>query len=75
MLEDSALGVLLHGIQDLENQINIFINSYLKHKDLYWQGSVFRSENDIYPPPLLKIIFFRPLATCHFSTPIVAFLP
>ncbi len=22
------------------------------------QGSIFRSENDIYPPPLLKIIFF-----------------
>ncbi len=40
------------------------------------QGSIFRSENDIYsPPPLLKIIFFPPLATCRFSTPIVAFFP
>ncbi len=39
------------------------------------QGSIFRSENDIYSPPLLKIIFFPPLATCSFSTPIVAFLP
>ncbi len=40
------------------------------------QGSIFWSENDIYsPPPLLKMIFFPPLATCHFSTPIVAFFP
>ncbi len=28
----------------------------------------------ISPPPLLKMIFFPPLETCHFSTPIVAFL-
>ncbi len=38
------------------------------------QGSIFPSKSDIYPPPpLLKMIFFSPLATCRFSTPIVAF--
>jgi hypothetical protein len=43
---------------------------------LYIQGSIFRSEKDIYSPgPLLKMIFFPPLATCRFLTPIVAFLP
>ncbi len=35
-----------------------------------------RSENDIYsPPPLLKMIFFPPLVTHRFSTPIMVFLP
>jgi hypothetical protein len=29
----------------------------------------------LFPPPLLKMIFFPPLATCRFSTPMVAFLP
>ncbi len=29
----------------------------------------------LFPPPLMKIIFFPPLATRSFSTPIVAFLP
>jgi hypothetical protein len=28
-------------------------------------------KNNIYSPPLLKMIFFPPLATCHFSTPTV----
>ncbi len=40
------------------------------------QGFIFRSENDIYsPPPFLKMIFFPPLATRRFLTPIVVFLP
>ncbi len=39
------------------------------------QGSIFRSKNYIYPPPLLKMIFFAPLATRLFLTPIMAFLP
>ncbi len=29
----------------------------------------------LFPPPLLKMIFFPPLATCRFSTSIVAFFP
>jgi hypothetical protein len=37
---------------------------------IHTQGSIFRSENDIYSlPPPLKIIFFPPLATRHFLLP------
>ncbi len=48
----------------------ININKYMS------QGSIFQSKTNIYSPlPLLKIIFFPPLATRRFSTTIVAFLP
>jgi hypothetical protein len=38
------------------------------------QGSIFWSENDIYPHPPSENDIFPPLATRRFSTPIVAFL-
>jgi hypothetical protein len=39
------------------------------------QGSIFRSEKNIYSPPPSENDIFPPLATRHFSTPIVACLP
>ncbi len=39
------------------------------------QGSIFRSENDIYSPPPSENYIFPPLATRRFSTTIVAFYP
>jgi hypothetical protein len=42
----------------------------------YVQGSIFWFENNICSPySILKLIFFPPLATPHFSTLIVLFLP
>jgi hypothetical protein len=56
---------------------NKLVLSYLLLRLLLQKSGVYISvrKRYLFPPPLLKMIFFPPLATHHFSTSIVAFFP
>jgi hypothetical protein len=69
--EDHAAGSLRHSHIYIASDVSLVPRIGNRGS---FQGSIFRSENDIYSPPPSENDIFPPLATCHFLTPIVVFL-